>query len=347
MIKRILDKGSFVLGDCVSSFEKVFAERFNLFNAVGVANGTDALTLALACLDLPEKSLIATVSNAGGYSTNAILATKLLPFYIDISQESTNMDPNALTRALKNNAGIKAVIFTNLYGNMTGIAEIAAICLDFKIPLIEDCAQSVGARIDDAYSGTFGDISCFSFFPTKNLGALGDAGLVATKSLSYFERLKMLRQYGWDKKYYVAIEGGLNSRMDEIQAAVLLIRLENLESDLVKRRKILEYYNSNLPTEISLMTEFGVNTSPHLAVLKCANPTALKSHLSKSNISTDIHYPVIDSKQSAWGHLEFDDQKCPNSLSLSAHILTVPLFPGMHENEITLVGESLKSANMR
>src|SRR3954453_17541427 len=235
--RRVIERGWYVLGSEGADFEKAFAAYCDVPHAIGVANGTDAIELALRAVGVGEGDRVATVANAGFYASTSIHAIGARPRYVDVLAKTQSMNVDSLQRLLSQNP-VRAVIATHLYGRLADVEAIAAICKPLGIPVIEDCAQAHGATRNGKAAGSFGDAGCFSFYPTKNLGALGDGGAVTTTNAAIAGRVRQLRQYGWDKKYQVNRAGGRNSRLDELQAALLLAKLPHLDRWNEDRRAI-------------------------------------------------------------------------------------------------------------
>ncbi len=244
-IDRVLARGWLVLGPEVEQFERAFAAYLGIGYCMGLANGTDAIELALKAIGISPGDRVATVANAGMYTTTAVLTIGAEPHFMDVDLDTRVVTLDEVRKAIQ--AGVKAVVVTHLYGlaipEMTAIADY---CAQKNIFLIEDCAQAHGAQIDGRYVGTFGVASSFSFYPTKNLGALGDGGAVVTHHPQLAEKLRQLRQYGWIKKYSVEMAGARNSRLDEIQAAVLLGLLPHLDEANNRRREIAARYSTSI-----------------------------------------------------------------------------------------------------
>src|SRR3954464_987398 len=226
--RRVIERGWYVLGSEGADFEKAFAAYCGVAHAIGVANGTDGIELALRAIGVGEGDRVATVANAGFYASTAIHAIGARPLYVDVVAKTHSMNVDCLQRELAQNP-VRAVIATHLYGRLADVEAIVAICKPLGIPVIEDCAQAHGASRNGKAAGSFGAAGCFSFYPTKNLGALGDGGAVTTSDATIAARLRELRQYGWDKKYQVTRSGGRNSRLDELQAALLLAKVPHLD----------------------------------------------------------------------------------------------------------------------
>lgn len=319
-VQRVLSRGWYILGPEVEAFEREWADYTGARFAVTVANGTEALELALKAVGIGQDDRVATVANAGMYSTTAIRACGAEPVYVDVLESSMNMDPEALESALPQ---VQAVIVTHLYGLIAAMPRLAEIAARAGVPLIEDCAQAHGARLDGKHAGTWGVAGCFSFYPTKNLGAIGDGGAVITASPEVDAKLRSLRQYGWSSKYIVETPGGRNSRLDDVQAAVLRAKLPLLDSWNLRRRQIARAYGllPDAPEESYVA---------HLCVLRHPDRDRLRAHLRDRGIATDIHYPVPDHRQKPWRAAAI----LPVTERLCREIVTVPCFPEMTDREI-------------
>lgn len=335
-MERVLSRGYLVLGPEVDLFERSFAEYLGATYCVGVANGTDAIELSLKAVGVCKGDRVATVSNAGMYTTIALLAVGAEPLFMDVDLQTRNVTLSEVQRAI--DAGAKVVVVTHLYGlAVSQIESIARLCKSRSVPLVEDCAQAHGALIDGRRVGTFGNVACFSFYPTKNLGALGDGGAVVTNYSEISERVKQLRQYGWSSKYSVEIAGGRNSRLDELQAAVLSAFLLDLDAANVRRRAIAAQYRASIcHPNLQVPAVYGEDYVAHLYVVRAARRDALRSHLQAANIGTDVHYPIPDYRQPVFGN-RFSDVCLPNTERLATEILTLPLYPEMSDYEVNKV----------
>jgi len=338
VITKVVSSGWFVLGPESVRFEDSFARYLGVQHCVGVANGTDAIEIALKATGIKRGDVVATSANAGMYSTSAINAIGATPLYTDVCPNTHCMSRDHAADAL--GAGAKAIIVTHLYGLVAPqIREIACLCESAGAILVEDCAQAHGANLEGTYAGTHGDAASFSFYPTKNLGCLGDGGAVISNSAAVASQARQLRQYGWKKKYNVATEGGRNSRLDELQAAVLSHFLPHLKARNERRREIARHYSQFIQhPDIKLPPVAGENYVAHLYVIQTLYRISLREHLEKHRIQTEVHYPVPDHKQ----------LECPQGSSISLpvterlakEVLTIPCFPEMsleHASEITEV----------
>lgn len=334
-LEGVLDSGRFVLGRECGRFESDFAAWCGTRHALGVANGTDALEIALRAVGVGHADPVATVANAGGYATTAILACGARPVYVDVDRATMNVDTGALRAVLA--APVRAVILTHLYGRLAAPAEVATLCANAGVALIEDCAQAHGARDGARAAGTFGALGCFSFYPTKNLGALGDGGAVITGDDELAERVRRLRQYGWATKYHAVVAGGRNSRLDELQAAVLTRKLPLVDDQNARRRAIARRYASEIANPaIDVPERGGESDAMHLFVVRVHRRDAFAAHLEREGVQTDVHYPVPDHRQ-PFLDVRFATAALPVTERLAAEVLTLPCHPGMTDEEVSHV----------
>lgn len=334
-VKQVLDSHWYVLGEQVEGFESEFARYIETEHCVSVANGTDALELALRAVGVTQGDKVVTVANAGFYGSTAIHAIGAVPLYADVDEITLTLSPSALEQALGRRPA--AVIVTHLYGHMADMPALAALCKHAGVPLIEDCAQAHGAQLAGRKAGSWGQLGCFSFYPTKNLGALGDGGAITTADIGLAASLRALRQYGWSHKYTVAVPGGRNSRLDEMQAAILRAKLPLLDAHNAQRRHIAAIYNTSFAT-LPLQCPASVNNDyvAHLYVVRTLQRDALRVFLKINGIATDVHYPVADHLQPAYPHLNL-----VNALNVtqkaSATTVSLPCYPGMLETDVNRV----------
>jgi aminotransferase EvaB len=344
-IASVLDSGWLIHGKHHAAFEQEFASYLRVKECIGVANGTDALTVALAVLGVQAGDRVITVANAGFYASTACTSLGATPHYVDIDPDTLTMSPRALQEALEHNPA--AVVVTHLYGGLAHISQIAALCRDAGVPLIEDCAQATGSVTGDGRrAGTIGDVGCFSFYPTKNLAAIGDGGAIVTNSPQLADNCKMTRQYGWSLRYTVQQEG-MNSRLDELQAAVLRYRLTRLDERNQRRRAIASTYAEALSTNTVARIIF--QNSPahvaHLAVIRTPYRDALREHLSYSGVPSDVHYPIPDDAQPIWKSLprNHPPEHLTETHAACSEVLSVPCFPEMTPKEIETVADALRT----
>lgn len=332
--------GWFVQGPHHTRFERSLAHYLGIEFVLGLGSGTDALELALRCVATPSRNTVITVANAGGYATCAAVSAGLSVRYCDVDPETHTMSAESLAPLLDD--GVAAVVVTHLYGRLGDVRGVNALCAPRAIPVIEDCAQSLGARNSDGMGGTLADIATFSFYPTKNLGALGDGGAIATRHAHVHERLRSLRQYGWrDAKYRVVDEGGRNSRLDELQAAILDLRLGLLDDGNRRRREIVATYRSAASSVVAVLPADDESHVAHLAVVVAPDAAALQRHLAEAGVQTQVHFPVPDTGQPAWAR--FASGPLPVTESLVGRILSLPCFPELSAQEIDQVCRGLAS----
>ncbi len=334
-VLNVVDSGWFVLGDRGRAFEAAFAAWCGTRHALGVASGTDAIEIALRAAGVGRGDLVATVANAGGYSSAAIFACEATPLYIDVDPETMNVDPRALPAALALRP--RAMVLTHLYGRLGPATEAARLCADAGVALVEDCAQAHGAHEGGRAAGAFGALGCFSFYPTKNLGAFGDGGAIVTDDDGLAERIRCLRQYGWNRKYHVMDTGGRNSRLDDIQAAVLAVKLPHVGAEVARRREIAgRYADGILNPAIEVPRRVDESDAVHLFIVRARARDALAEHLAAASVQTDVHYPVPDHRQPAFA-ARFAAIKLPVTERLATEVLSLPCHPGMTETEVSHV----------
>jgi dTDP-4-amino-4,6-dideoxygalactose transaminase len=329
----VLDSGWYVLGRQVALFEEAFAEYCGTAYAVGVANGTDALELALAAVGVERGDRVALAANAGGYASTAARALGARPSYVDVDPDSHCLDPQALDAALRAEPA-RAVVVTHLYGRVADMTALGRITRAHGVKLVEDGAQAHGASRGGKRAGAWGDAAAFSFYPTKNLGALGDAGAVVTSDGSTAQRLTRLRQYGWESKYRQVLAGARNSRLDELQAAVLLTKLPRLDEWNAGRRAVASRYAATIEhPKLALPSITGPDHVAHLYVVRTEERDALARYLRAHGVPYDIHYPVPDHRQPSVA-AEFADVSLPVTERLCMEVLTLPCFPELTAGEV-------------
>jgi aminotransferase EvaB len=341
-LTAVVDRGHFILGEEVRQFEQEFASYCGRQHCVSVANGTDALELSLRALGIGAGDVVLCAANAGLYSTCAIRLVGGVPGYVDAEALSGLMCLNALERSCSA-FHPRAIIITHLYGRMVDMPRVMQIASQFSMAVIEDCAQAHGARLDGRRAGSWGDMGCFSFYPTKNLGALGDAGAVITGTDELASGIRQLRQYGWSQKYCAALPNGRNSRMDELQAAVLRRCLPKLDAWNERRREIADTYVRLITHQgVTSLAGSGPSYVGHLYVVKSRARDSLKAHLAGKGIACDIHYPIPDHLQAS-NQLEWKSLGLPISEALSAEILTLPCYPELTDEEVHQIAGGVNS----
>jgi aminotransferase EvaB len=336
-VREVLAGGWYILGPQMEAFESEFAGFCGAANGVGVGNGTDALELALRALEIGPGDEVAAVANAGGYSTAAIRAIGAEPLYIDVEEASMTMDSPALAAAI--GPRTRAVIVTHLYGRMADMPALLAAA--GTVPVIEDCAQAHGARLCGRAAGAWGALGCFSFYPTKNLGAVGDGGMVVTGDAGLAARVRSLRQYGWSSKYRSLSPGGRNSRLDEIQAAVLRVKLGYLEEGNTRRQKIARLYNRWLSGAGWRVPTVGDDYVAHLYVVRGALRDGLRDALRRASIGSDVHYPVPDHLQESARGRRWVAGGLAVTERCSREVVTLPCFPELRDEEVGMVARAV------
>lgn len=338
--ETFLSSGFYILGHEVTAFEKEFSHYCGVEFAIGVANGTDALEIGLRALAINSGDKVALAANAGGYGTIAVNSIGATPIYVDINLSTMTLDLDALKRVIVQE-NIKAIIVTHLYGRLADIEEIKQLALDHNIKLVEDCAQAHGAMRKGMKAGSFGDVACFSFYPTKNLGALGDGGAVITSDPAIAERVKQLRQYGWSSKYNSLLKHGQNSRLDELQAAILRIKLPHLDTWNNRRKEIAKLYNTEIVNPFIILPNInGDDYVAHLYVMRVKKRDSLSTHLKQLNVPHDIHYPTPDYKQPMFND-SYRDTFLSNTEQACSEVLTLPCFPEMTNDEALWVAAAV------
>lgn len=343
-IARVLGSGYFIHGPEHESFESEFARSCGVRHAIAVGNGTDAIELALRALGIGRGDEVVTAPNAGGYTTTMVVALGATPVFADVDCTSLTLDPGALAAVLS--PTVKAVVVTHLYGYLAdvGVIRAAVAAAGSAAAVVEDCAQVHGAVRDGQHAGAFGDIATYSFYPTKNLGALGDGGAVVTNRDDLADRVRSLRQYGWSSKYHTAIVGGRNSRLDELQAAVLRVKLPHLTTWNDRRRAIVRRYVDALAeSEIMILhAEAEAEYVAHLAVARHPARNRLLDQLNSMGIGAQVHFPVPDHCQPNLANLTWRSGPLGNAEQACKEVFSLPCFPEMSEAEIRQTVDALR-----
>ncbi|HKQ45310.1 MAG TPA: DegT/DnrJ/EryC1/StrS family aminotransferase [Rhizomicrobium sp.] len=339
-VKRVLDSGWYILGKECEAFEHAFADWCGAGHAIGVGNGTDAITIALKALDIGDRDAVFTVSHTAVATVAAVEQAGATPVLVDIDPETFTIDPEKLEEAIAScrMATPRAVIVVHLYGQPCAIPAIAEICKRHGMFLIEDCAQAHGARLNGKPVGSFGDIASYSFYPTKNLGAFGDGGAVTTSDAALAQRARALRQYGWTERYISDLPGA-NTRLDEIQAAMLAIRLTMLDTELARRREIAAHYDAALSGILQTpLVRKGADHAYHLYVIRHARRDELAAALKAAAIGTGIHYPVPIHLQKAYaGRIACGPSGLGETERASREVLSLPMHPFLSDADITRI----------
>jgi len=341
--------GWYLQGERTRRFEAEFAAYVGAAHCVGVANGTDALELALRALGVGAGDGVVTVTNAGGYTLTACAAIGATPVFVDIDPTTLTIDLGATIRAVASTPGVRAVVATHLFGYGVDIGELRAR-LDAagraEVSIVEDAAQAHGCVVDGGRVGSLGDAACFSFYPTKNLGAIGDAGAVTTGRDDVAERLAALHQYGWTQRYVSSVAHGRNSRIDEIQAAALSVALGHLDGWNDRRRSIVERYSAAAPASVDVVHGRAATTPrfvAHLAIARTSDRNGLVDHLEAHDVATGLHYPVLDTEVAWIGDIDHVEHPTTHARQARDEIVTLPCFPGLTDAEIDHVCTALRS----
>ena len=341
-IRDVIKSGEYVLGQRVRDFEKKFSDYLNAKYCVGVASGTDAITIALLAAGIKAGDEVITPSFTATATASAVVAVGAIPVFIDISPNDYNLDYSLIEKLLT--AKTKAVLAVHLYGNPCQLDSITKICNENGLTLIEDCAQATGATFNDLKVGTFGHLSCFSFYPTKNLACIGDGGAIVTSDPELYQRALKIRQYGWNiNRESVSI--GRLSRLDEIQAAVLTLKLDFLESDNDKRLLISKYYDDSITGSNCTRREIKANSksSNHLYVLEVENRSKIQEKFLEIGINLGIHYEYPAHMQSFFRqNFKFDSMSLSYTESRSRSVISIPLYPELTDSEIERISCGLR-----
>ena len=331
-----LDSGWYILGKNVVRFEEEFARYCGAGHCVGVASGLDALTLSLKAFDFPAGSEVLVPSNTYIATILAILQAGLQPVLVEPDPQTCNIDPNLLEKQIT--AKTVAIMVVHLYGKLCAMDRIGAIAGEHRLKVFEDCAQAHGAALGGRRAGSFGDCAAFSFYPTKNLGALGDAGAVVTNDETVVARIRMLRNYGSAQKYHNEVVG-VNSRLDEIQAAFLSIKLAALDQINAHKRTLAARYQQGLSDDfVKPLLQDDYFDVYHIYNVRHPRRDALKSYLAENGIMTEIHYPVPPHRQKALRGM-FDATAYPIAEQIHATTLSLPISACHSEEEVARVIE--------
>jgi dTDP-4-amino-4,6-dideoxygalactose transaminase len=348
-IADTLASGWYILGAQVKSFEQEFAAYLGTGHCAGVANGTDALAIALRCLIEPGDGVV-TVSHTAVATVAAIELAGGLPLLADIDPLSYTIAPDAIESAIEGWRGpgrIRGIIAVHLYGHPADLTAIAAIARRHNLFVIEDCAQAHGAMIGGRRVGAFGDLAAFSFYPTKNLGALGDGGAVATNDAELDAQVRLQREYGWRERYVSRIPG-LNSRLDELQAAILRVKLKFLDEDNARRRAIAQRYDEALQGSALILParREGVTHVYHQYVVCSERRDELQRKLRERGIGTLIHYPVPIHRQPAYeNRVALQPGGLPVTERIAGQVLSLPMHSGLTDEQVEQVCAALGQEN--
>lgn len=338
---RVLDSGWYTLGHELEAFEKEFAGWLGMEYCVGLNSGLDALILAVRALGIKAGDEVIVPANTYIASVLGITENGATPAFVEPDQYY-NIDPDRIEQAITPKT--KAIMVVHLYGQACRMDKIIDIAKRHNLPVIEDCAQSHGATFNGQKTGTFGAISCFSFFPTKNMGAFGDAGAIATNDEHVAQKIRALRNYGSEKKYYNKYQG-VNSRMDEIQAALLRVKLRHIDEITAERRAIAEAYLSGIKNPDIILPQIAEGASHvwHLFVVRTEKRDELQKYLADNSIGTQIHYPVPPHLAEAYKELGHRKGEFPITESYGEKILSMPLYIDMPISDIIYITDIINA----
>jgi dTDP-4-amino-4,6-dideoxygalactose transaminase len=339
---EVLASGTLVLGPRVRQFERSFAEYLGAGEAVGVGNGTDALVIALKALGIGPGDEVITVANTALPTASAIRMTGATPAFCEIDPATLLMDLDDLQRRITPRT--RAVVPVHLFGNAVEMPRLVAIARRHRLAVVEDCAQSCGTTIDAQHTGTFGDVGCFSFYPTKNLGAYGDGGCCVTNSDKLAAAMREIRQYGRGDAV-AAHYDGVNSRLDELQAAVLEVKLRRLPGYVTRRRELAKLYAEHLDSRIirPLPTP-GTSSSFHLFVIQARDRRRLMTRLKSEGVDTGIHYPVPIHRMPAYSALGYEVGSLPITEHAAERIISLPCYPELSPARVRDICEIVNDA---
>lgn len=345
-IHRVLEGGRYILGPELTALEQEFAAYIGTDYAVGVANGTDALELAIRALEIAPGDEVITVSHTAVATVAAVEAAGAVPVLVDVDPQFYTLDPEQLEQVLTPRT--RAIIVVHLYGQPADLGKILAFCEKHQLKLIEDVAQAHGAKWNGRRLGSIGHVGCFSCYPTKNLGAIGDAGLVTTSDEKVAHRVRMLREYGWRERY-VSDLVGRNSRLDELQAAILRIKLRHLDADNQKRRQLAAYYTEHLANSgvVLPLTRESAEHVYHLYVVKTATRQKLIDHLAVNDIHAGIHYPVPVHLQPAYAGRIATATSMKVTEHLAHEVVSLPIYPELENYQLEKIVRVIKDFTLK
>ena len=339
--KTLLSK-SLILGDQVKSFEKNISKYIGFRYGVGVNSGTDALIISLMSIGIKRGDQIITTSNTAIPTISAIVSVGAKPIYVDVKDEDYLINENLIERNISKKT--KAIIIVHLYGQSPNLKKIIRICKKYNIKIIEDCAQSFGAKYFSKKLGSFGDVSAFSFYPTKVLGTFGDGGMILTNNKKIFENCKMLRFYGIKKDYF-SKKHGINSRLDEIHASILNFKIKQVDKKIKLRRSIANFYNKNINNKKIILPKENENTFHvyYNYVIRSKKRNKLKKHLSKYGVETKVVYPHPVHRMKPYANFAKTNTNLKVTEKLSKEILSLPIYPELKKLELKKIIKTINS----
>jgi dTDP-4-amino-4,6-dideoxygalactose transaminase len=338
-VARVLRSGRYILGPEVKAFEEEFAAWTGVGHAAGVGSGTEALQIALLAVGVAPGDEVITVSHTAVATAAAIRACGAEPVFVDVDARSYTLDAEALSAAIGRKT--KAIVPVHIYGHPADMEAIIRVAREHQLKVVEDCAQAHGALYQGKKVGTFGDASAFSFYPTKNLAALGDGGAVVTDDPDIHDKALLLRQYGWRQRYVSEVDG-LNSRLDEMQAAILRVRLPQVDRENERRRWIASRYDVALSKSGVVRPEVsqGVQHAYHLYVIRTTRREDLRRYLTEQGVNTAIHYPQPVHRQPAFLRPGIE-LRLPVTDQISGEILSLPMYPQLSDTDVQRVCRAL------
>jgi dTDP-4-amino-4,6-dideoxygalactose transaminase len=339
-IQNVLDSGWYILGKEVKQFEQEFAAFNNVRHAIGVGSGTEALHLALVACGIGRGDEVVTVSHTAVATVAAIELVGATPVLVDIDCDFYTIDQEKIKSAITSRT--KAIIPVHIYGHPADMDPIVEIAEKHNLKVIEDCAQAHGAKYKEKRVGSIGNIGCFSFYPTKNLGALGDGGIVVTNDANLAKKANLLREYGWAERY-ISHVSGWNTRLDEIQAAILRVKLKHLDEDNSKRMCLAEIYNTKLSDTDLILPKQRENSKHvyHLYVIRSPKRDEFLAFLKKEGICASVHYPMPVHLQPAYRHLQARD-KLPETEKIANGIISLPIYPELSESDVQTIIKTIR-----
>jgi dTDP-4-amino-4,6-dideoxygalactose transaminase len=342
-VERVINSGWYILGPQVENFESRWSQYLSAAHAIGVANGMDAIEIGLRALDLPGGSEVITTSMTAFATVLAILRAGLVPVIADIDPDTGIMDPDSVLRCMTSRT--KAILLVHLYGRATDMDHWQKIAASKDLFLIEDCAQAHGARWGGKPLGSFGAFGAWSFYPTKNLGALGDGGAITTDNADLSNKVKVLRNYGQSVRYYHPVIG-LNSRLDELQAAILNERLRWLDQFTNRRKAIAQRYHEEIKNPLVRLLQKPADPSHHvyhLFVVKTQIRSQLEKHLAEKGVQTHIHYPVPIHHQESVRGIKTDPKGLSSVENYAKECISLPIHPMLTDDEVSQVVSAINS----
>ena len=338
---EVLRSGWYILGNEVKQFETEFAAYTGSKHCVGLASGLDALWIAFRVLGIGKGDEVIVQGNTYIASVMGITINGATPIFVE-PDEYFNMDVSKIEEKITPKT--KAILVVHLYGQASNMKPITDLCKKYNLRLVEDCAQSHGACFDGRMTGTFGDIGCFSFYPSKNLGAFGDAGAITTDNDELAEKIRIFRNYGSEKRYHNKVVGA-NSRLDEMQAGLLRVRLTHLDELAAEKKRICERYLRELHNDKIMLpeTRAGATHIWHQFVIRSKQRDELMKYLDEKGIGTIIHYPIPPHLSEAYSYLGMKEGSLPVTEKYAKEVLSIPLYNGMTEDEQTRVIEAINT----